>query len=151
MINRCCAIGMYLICGYIALAILTKEYLNNKPSYRILGKILFCEAVLIQDKFTQAMQRHIVESAYSQVQKIYPDDKYTVLYTILFSQNNVSFYSRAYGLILVAGLQIAVFLDLFYLLRDPFSPRERRIKFFYFIPIGMISYFHFMANGILDD
>ena len=140
MINRYCQFGIYLICGYIALAILTKEYLNNKPSYRILGKIMFLEAVLLQDIFTQTLQRYIVDSAYLQLQQIYPDHKYRMLYTILYSQNIISFFTRSYCIIFAGGLQIAVFLDLFYLLRDPFSPRERRMKWFYGIPLVLLIY-----------
>lgn len=58
----------------------------------------------------------------------------------MYAQNYITYVTRTYIFIVMLGLQIAMFLDLFLVLRDPFSPRERRMKFFYFIPIALLTY-----------
>ena len=58
----------------------------------------------------------------------------------MFLQNYISYVTRTYLFIAMMGLQIAVFLDLFLVLRDPFSPRERRLNYFYLIPISLLTY-----------
>ena len=58
----------------------------------------------------------------------------------MYFQNYITYVTRTYFFIAMLGLQIAMFLDLYLVLRDPFSPRERRMKSFYLIPIALLAY-----------
>ena len=55
-------------------------------------------------------------------------------------QMHITYYTRTYLFIAMLGFQIAIFLDLYLVLRDPFSPRERRMKWFYAIPFSLLIY-----------
>lgn len=56
----------------------------------------------------------------------------------MWFQNLTSLFTRTFIIYSYLGFQIAVFLDLFLVLRDPFSPRGRRVKYFLLIPIILI-------------
>ena len=58
----------------------------------------------------------------------------------MYAQNYITYVTRTYFLVAMLGLGIAMFLDLYLVLRDPFSPRDRRLKFFYLIPISLMVY-----------
>ena len=53
----------------------------------------------------------------------------------MWLQNVFSNCTRIFIVTLSWGLQVAIFLDLYLVLRDPFSPRERRLKYLYQIPL----------------
>ena len=73
----------------------------------------------------------------------------------MWLQNVFSICSRIFIITLSWGLQVAIFLDLYLVLRDPFSPRERRLKYLYQIPLvftvlAILDYYFFPYHDSIN-
>ena len=123
---------------YLVVNMLFKDYLRSKPSYRLLGTMLLFQAAYASDLFMQEYQENLIHGPYTQLQNTFPQEhKFECLYKIMWLQNVFSNCTRIFIVTLSWGLQVAIFLDLYLVLRDPFSPRERRLKYLYQIPLAL--------------